>query len=111
MRLGKLMVPLFVVALVAAGCGGDDDDDDAASSNTTTTEQTGGAAVEALCDTSAATGDNTGTVDLMSAGQPNEVEAYQGIFDQLISSETDYDVEVESIDDIAQQNQIRAEGG
>jgi alpha-glucoside transport system substrate-binding protein len=109
MRLRKLMVPLFVVAFVAVGCGGDDDDDDAASGDET--EQTGGAAVDALCDTSKATEDNTGTVDLMSAGQPNEVEAYQVIFDEQISSETDYDVEVESIDDIVQQTQIRAEGG
>jgi alpha-glucoside transport system substrate-binding protein len=109
MRLRNLTVPLIVVALVAAGCGGDDDDDAAGGE----TEQTDGvgAAAEGPCDPSQASGDDSGTVNLMSAGQPNEVEAYQQIFDDLISSETEYGVEVESIDDIVQQTQIRAQGG
>jgi alpha-glucoside transport system substrate-binding protein len=112
MRLRKLMVPLFVVALVAVGCGGDDDDDDDAGGGDDTEQTDGGdTATEGPCDPGQVTGDDTGTVDLMSAGQPNEVEAYQAIFDDLIASETDYGVEVESIDDIVQQTQIRAEGG
>ena len=100
MRLRKLIVPLFVVALVAAGCGGDDDDDDATGE---TTDQTDGGGIEL--------GEDTGTVNLMSAGEPNEVEAYQQIFDELINSETDYEVEIESVPGIAEQLQIRAEGG
>jgi alpha-glucoside transport system substrate-binding protein len=100
MRLRKLIVPLFVVALVAVGCGGDDDDDDAGGGDDT--GQDAG-------DTEL--GEDTGTVNLMSAGQPSEVEAYQAIFDELINAETDYEVEIESVDDFAQQFQIRAEGG
>ena len=99
MRLRRLLIPLFVVAVVAAGCGGDDDDDDSAS---------GGSG-----DTSGSTelGENTGKVNLMSAGTPEEVSAYQTIFDDLINSETDYDVEIESVGDFEEQFQIRAEGG
>jgi alpha-glucoside transport system substrate-binding protein len=47
----------------------------------------------------------------MSAGEPEEVDAYQEIFDDLINSETDYDVEIESVGDFEEQFQIRAEGG
>ncbi|HZM39097.1 MAG TPA: ABC transporter substrate-binding protein [Acidimicrobiales bacterium] len=82
-----------VALLLAAACGGDDDDDD------------GGAAP------SEGQEENTGTVNLMSAGEPEEVEAYQQIFDDLINSETDYDVEIESVGDFEEQFQIRAEGG
>ncbi|HEX5094462.1 MAG TPA: ABC transporter substrate-binding protein [Acidimicrobiia bacterium] len=47
----------------------------------------------------------------MSAGEPEEVDAYQTIFDDLINSKTDYNVEVESVGDFEEQFQIRAEGG
>ena len=47
----------------------------------------------------------------MSAGEPEEVAAYQTIFDDLINSETDYTAEVESVGDFEEQFQIRAEGG
>jgi alpha-glucoside transport system substrate-binding protein len=47
----------------------------------------------------------------MSAGEPEEVEAYQTIFDDLINSEADYTAEVESVGDFEEQFQIRAEGG
>jgi alpha-glucoside transport system substrate-binding protein len=91
------VAPLIVVALVAGGCSDDDDggggDGDA----------DGGNAVEQL--------EDTGTVNLMSAGEPNEVEAYQTIFDDMINSETDYTVEIESVSDFEEQFQIRAEGG
>ncbi len=90
---------MFAVALVASGCGGDDDDDAASD----TTEQTDGGGAEL--------GEDTGTVNLMSPGQPNEVEAYQVIFDELINAETDYRVEIEANDAIVEQVQIRAEGG
>ena len=56
-------------------------------------------------------GENTGTVNLMSAGEPEEVEAYQTIFDELINADTDYEVEIESVGDFEEQFQIRAEGG
>ena len=47
----------------------------------------------------------------MSAGEPEEVDAYQEIFDDLINAETDYKVEIESVGDFEEQFQIRAEGG
>lgn len=98
MRLRTMMVPLFVVALVAVGCGGDDDDDSAGGDDT---EQDGGGGAQ----------DNTGSVNLMSAGEPEEVAAYQEIFNDLINNETDYEVEIESVGNFEEQFQIRAEGG
>ena len=47
----------------------------------------------------------------MSAGEPEETDAYQEIFDELINSEADYKVDVESVGDFEEQFQIRAEGG
>ena len=55
--------------------------------------------------------ENTGSVNMMSAGEPEEVVAYQTIFDDLINSEVDYEVEIESVGDFEEQFQIRAEGG
>jgi alpha-glucoside transport system substrate-binding protein len=91
------VVPLLALVLVAGACGDDDDGGGA----TDTTEQDGGADLQ----------DDKGTVNLMSAGEPNEVAAYQAIFDELINAETDYEVEIEAIDAIVEQVQIRAEGG
>jgi alpha-glucoside transport system substrate-binding protein len=82
-----------VALLLAAACGGDDDDDDGAAEPSEGQEE------------------NTGSVNLMSAGEPEEVDAYQEIFDDLINSETDYDVEIEAVGDFEEQFQIRAEGG
>jgi alpha-glucoside transport system substrate-binding protein len=83
--------------LLAAACGDDDDDDDAGGDT-----DTEGGAEQA---------EDTGSVNLMSAGEPEEVEAYQAIFDELINSETDYTVEIESVGNFEEQFQIRAEGG
>lgn len=97
-RAGAL---LAVGLLVLTACG-DDDEDDAA----TGTEEGDGGGSEGGGDQL----DDTGTVNLMSAGEPEEVEAYQAIFDDLINSQTDYAVEIESVGDFEQQFQIRAEG-
>ena len=78
------------------GRGGDDDDDGSGSGG-------GGSTV--------ARGENTGEVNLLSAGEPEEVAAYQKIFDDLINVEADYKVEIESAGDFEEQFQIRAEGG
>jgi alpha-glucoside transport system substrate-binding protein len=78
------------LALVAAACGDDDDDDGGG----------GGGQLE-----------NTGSVALLSAGEPEETDAYQVIFDDLINADADYEVEVISASDFAQQFQIQAEGG
>lgn len=100
MWLRKTIVPLAVLALALTACGGDDDDDDTGGGAGGTTEETGGGG-----------GENTGTVNLMSAGEPEEVDAYQQIFDELINADADYQVEIESVGDFEQQFQIRAEGG
>jgi alpha-glucoside transport system substrate-binding protein len=93
----KLMIPLFAFALVATACGSDDSGDDATA---TTEDGGGGGALE-----------NTGKVALLSAGEPEETDAYQTIFDDMINSETDYKVEVVPAGDFEQQVQIEAEGG
>jgi alpha-glucoside transport system substrate-binding protein len=82
--------------LVLTACGDDDDGGGDA------TEGGGGAEGQL---------ENTGSVNLMSAGEPEEVEAYQAIFDELINAEVDYTVEIESVPDFEEQFQIRAEGG
>ena len=95
MRVRRLLIPLCALALVAAGCGDDGDGGDAGGTTTT-----GGGG-----------GENTGSVELLSAGEPEETDAYQVIFDELITADADYDVEVISASDFAQQFQIQAEGG
>jgi len=81
---------LLALLLILAACGDDDDDDGAATGDG---------------------GKNTGKVNLMSAGEPEEVEAYQKIFDDLINEDADYEVEIESVGSFEEQLQIRAEGG
>ncbi|HET6967914.1 MAG TPA: ABC transporter substrate-binding protein, partial [Ornithinibacter sp.] len=93
MRHRRLLALPAVAMLLLAACGGDDGDD-----------EEGG-------DTGAGQSENTGEVNLLSAGEPEEVDAYQEIFDDLINSETDYTVEIESAGNFEEQFQIRAEGG
>jgi alpha-glucoside transport system substrate-binding protein len=95
MRFRTLLIPLTALALVAVGCGDDDDEGGGA----TTTEADGGG------------GDLSGTIVLMSAGEQNEVDAYQTIFDELINSKVDYEVEVEQVGTFEEQFQIRADAG
>ena len=80
----RLLAILVIVIMVMAACGDDDDDDTA-----------GGGGGE----------ENTGTVNLLSAGEPEEVEAYQEIFDELINSETDYEVEIEAAGNFEEQHE------
>src|SRR5262245_5825135 len=96
MRMRRLLAVPAVAILFLAACGDDDDD--------------GGGQAEGG-DGGSEQGENTGTVNLMSAGEPEEVEAYQAIFDDLINSDADYTAEVESVGDFEEQFQIRAEGG
>jgi ABC-type glycerol-3-phosphate transport system substrate-binding protein len=103
MRKRWLLSSVVVLGLLAAACGDDDDD-----SGATTTA--GGAATTAA---GGATNflEDTGKVTLLSAGEPEEVAAYQKIFDDMINANTDYKVEVVSAGDFEQQFQIQAEGG
>jgi alpha-glucoside transport system substrate-binding protein len=91
MRFRRFMAIPIAVALLAAACGGDDDDDGA-------TEGGGG-------------GEDTGSVNVLSAVEPEEAEIIQGVVDDLINSEAEYTAEIETTDAIAEQTQIRAEGG
>jgi alpha-glucoside transport system substrate-binding protein len=97
MRMRRLLAVPAVAVLFLAACGDDDDD--------------GGGQAEGTGDGGGEQAENTGEVNLMSAGEPEEVEAYQTIFDDLINSEADYTAEVESVGDFEEQFQIRAEGG
>ena len=65
----------------------------------------------ALAGEAVAQKENTGEVNLLSAGEPEEVAAYQKIFDDEINADADYNVEIESSGDFEEQFQIRAEGG
>jgi len=76
------------------------------------------AAVVAGCSSSGGSGGNnkssgdlTGTITMMSAGQQNEVDAYQQIFNSLINSKVKYKATVESVSDFETQFQIRAKSG
>jgi len=79
-----------VAALVAAGCGG----------SSSGGKNQGGKASNL-----------TGSVTMMSAGESNETDAYQQIFNELINSKVKYKATVESVSDFEQQFQIRAKSG
>lgn len=53
----------------------------------------------------------TGTISMMSAGESNETDAYQLIFNDLINSKVKYKASVESVSDFETQFQIRAKSG
>ena len=94
MRPLRLIAPLVVFVMIAAACSNDTSEPPAGSPT---------AAVSQLPD--------TGNVNLLSAGAPEEVAAYQEIFDELINADASYHAEVESSGDFEEQFQIRAAGG
>ena len=123
-----MLASLIPLVLLAAACGSDDkkssDTTTTATTATTaaptttagstaTTAGTTTASTEAPATTGGGGGtlDNTGKVTLLSAGEPEETDAYQKIFDDLINAKTDYKVEVVPAGDFEQQFQIQAEGG
>jgi alpha-glucoside transport system substrate-binding protein len=55
--------------------------------------------------------ENKGTVNVLNALEPTENKILQAITDDLITPEVDYKTEFEVANDIAQQIQIRSEGG
>ncbi|HEX2575676.1 MAG TPA: ABC transporter substrate-binding protein, partial [Aquihabitans sp.] len=55
--------------------------------------------------------ENTGSVNLLAAVEPEEGEAVQAIFDEMINNDADYEVEIEASGNFEEQFQIRAEGG
>ena len=86
-KVRMLAVPLIIV-MIAAACTKKAEDNG----------ENGGA-------------ENKGTVNVLNALEPSENEVLQSITDKLINPEVDYKTEFEVADDIAQQIQIRSEGG
>ena len=90
MRLRRLMAVPVAVLLIAAACGDDDDDD-------------GGAA-------DGGGGEDTGSVNVLNAMEPEEADIVQGVVDETMG-DVDYSVEIEASADFEEQYQIRSEGG
>lgn len=90
MKHFRLLAVMLVFVLVATACAGDDDEGG---------EEGGGG------------GENTGTVNVLNAMEPQEAEPIQGIVDELITADADYEVEIEASGDFEEQVQIRSEGG
>jgi alpha-glucoside transport system substrate-binding protein len=90
MRTLRMLALPLILMLIAAACtaeeGGDGD---------------GGGGQE----------ENTGTINVLNALEPEENAVLQAISDDQIAPDADYEVEFEQVDDVAQQIQIRAEGG
>jgi alpha-glucoside transport system substrate-binding protein len=101
MRLRRFLAVLFALALLAAACGNDDDDggDTAGGDTTGDTGSDGGGA-----------GEDTGSVNVLSAVEPEEADALQEILDEQLA-DADYDVEIEASGNFEEQVQIRSEGG
>jgi alpha-glucoside transport system substrate-binding protein len=97
MRIRQLAAPFVVATLLLAACGGDDDDD-AASNDNKDEESTAGQQ------------ENTGTVNVLNATEPEEAEAIQPILDEQFG-DADYEVEFEANGEFEDQFPIRAEGG
>jgi alpha-glucoside transport system substrate-binding protein len=85
----RLMGLAIVMVLLAAACANNDDEG-------------GGNGGEAG-------GENTGTVNVLNAMEPEEADPIQEIMDEHITA--DYEVEIEASGDFEEQVQIRAEGG
>jgi alpha-glucoside transport system substrate-binding protein len=100
MRQRRWLIPIFALALLAGACG-DDDGGDADADGGGGGDGGSGAEVE----------DDTGSVNLLSAVEPEEGEAVQAIFDDMINSETEYTAEIEASGNFEEQLTIRSEGG
>jgi len=94
-RWTLLAMPLLLGVLLA-GCG--DDDDEGASTDDTSEDGGGG-------------GEDTGSVNLLFAGEPDEADSLQEVIDELINADAEYEAEIEPSGNFEEQLQIRAEGG
>jgi alpha-glucoside transport system substrate-binding protein len=90
MRRIRLIVPFVILIMVAAACSDDDG---------------GGGGGDG------GGGEDTGTVNVLNAMEPEEATVVQGVVDELITPEVDYQAEIEASADFEEQLQIRAEGG
>jgi alpha-glucoside transport system substrate-binding protein len=96
MRMRRLLAVPAVAILFLAACG--DDDDDGGGQAEEGGEETGG-------------GENTGSVEVLAAVEPEEAEVIQTIFDEVINADADYTAEIVPAGDFEQDIQVRAEGG
>jgi alpha-glucoside transport system substrate-binding protein len=98
MRIRQIAAPFVAVTLLLTACGGDDDDDDASTDDTTEESPAEGQ------------GEDTGTVNVLNAMEPEEADAIQPVVDEQLG-DAEYDVEIEASGEFEEQFQIRAEGG
>jgi alpha-glucoside transport system substrate-binding protein len=91
MRRLRLIAPFVILLMVAAACGDDDGDGG-----------DGGGEGQA---------ENKGTVNVLSAVEPEEADVLNSIIDELINATVDYVAEVESSANFEEQLQIRAQAG
>jgi alpha-glucoside transport system substrate-binding protein len=84
-----MAVPAVAVLLLAA-CGDDDDDDGAAEG---------------------AGGEDTGSVNVLAAVEPEEADVIQTVFDEQINADADYTAEMEASGNFEEEVEIRSEGG
>jgi alpha-glucoside transport system substrate-binding protein len=94
MRRMKLLGVLLATVMIAAACTSDDGGEDGGETGAT-----------------GAGGENTGSVNVLAAVEPEEADAINGIFDETINANADYTAEVEASGNFEEQVQIRAEGG
>jgi alpha-glucoside transport system substrate-binding protein len=91
-RWTLLAIPLLLGAFLA-GCGDDDEETPAGDG---TPEEGGG---------------DTGSVNILFAGEPDEAAAIQDVIDEMINADAEYEAEFEASGTFEEQLQIRAEGG
>jgi alpha-glucoside transport system substrate-binding protein len=94
MRFGRLWVVPIIALLLASACAADDDG-----------EGNGDGSGQASGE------ENTGSVSVFSAMEPQEADALQGVIDDLVNDDAEYAAEVEASADFEEQSQIRIEGG
>jgi alpha-glucoside transport system substrate-binding protein len=97
MRKLRWLAPLFALALIMAACSDDGGDE-------------GGGGETGGTETGSGQGENTGTVNVLNAMEPEEATAIQALVDENLV-DADYTVEIEASADFEEQVQIRAEGG
>jgi alpha-glucoside transport system substrate-binding protein len=90
-KLRMTAVPVVALILVLTACTAEEGDGEG-----------GGAA---------ATEENTGTVNVLAAVEPEEADAINGIFDEHINADAEFTAEIEASGNFEEQVQIRAEGG
>jgi alpha-glucoside transport system substrate-binding protein len=93
MRFRRFWVVPIIALLLASACAADEGNGD----------DEGG--------DQAASEEDTGSVSVFNAMEPQEADALQTVIDDLINSDAEYTAEIEASADFEEQSQIRIEGG